>query len=230
MGDGKACAFGDGLTLWELMGKGVITLLLALLCISSRAQSSNVFDALSPGLQQFLNEHPAAGEVLSNVVNGDFANKAVRLVYFHPADQFMGRSHYQVTNNIVVISIGDSAVAADEFIELYFEVKNSEHAGEVQKLLAKILSGTTTRDIFAHQMLQLEFAACQATRDMLSVLKDDDAIVQAPLYKNHSECPDSFEEFIPYLQRIYAGHAGPLENFGRQFDEVQRSRGITNAE
>ena len=212
------------------MRKGLCCIWLVFLCISARAQCSNVFDAMSPGLQQFLNDHPSAGAILSNVVTADFANKAVRLEYFHPVDPFVGRSHYQVSNGVVVISIGDSTMPAEEFIELYFEVKNSEHAEEARKLYANIISGRTTRDIFAHQMLQLEFAASQATRDMLATLKDDDAITQAPLYKNHSECPESFEDFIPYLQRMYAGHPDPLENFGRQFDAVQRSRGITNAE
>jgi len=207
------------------MGKGLISLMLALLCFSSRGQSSNIFNAMSPGLRQFLVGHPAAAAVLSNVIASDFATKPARLNYFSSTDPYASRGSYYLTNGLTVILIGQSQWPADEFIALYFEVKNSENAPQLQGIFTNVQAGNITREIYGYQMLQLEFYACKATRDMLAGLADDPDISAAPLYKTHSGCPDTFDDFLAYLDTLYAGHPGPLENFEKQFDEMQGRRG-----
>ncbi|HEV2455985.1 MAG TPA: hypothetical protein VGY98_17100 [Verrucomicrobiae bacterium] len=177
-----------------------MVLLVALLCISSRAQGTNIYGMLSPKLRQFVASHPELSSSFSNVLSETFSNRAVQLYYYYTDDESMPRaSHYYVSKSSVVIGIRENQQTSDQYICLVFEMLNSNGEKQFYSLTEKAQSGKISRTDFAKGMLRQEFQAVKKVQKLLRDLEHSKTVFsESEYYKGFMECPDTFEGFLNY--------------------------------
>lgn len=199
-----------------MLKKFSLVLLVALSCLLSRAQETNIYSAMSPELKQFFADHPGAAISLSNVLSEAFSNQTVQLYYFYTDDESLPRAvEYSPDEFSVAIGIRENQELSDQCIGLVFEILNSEMNSESEKrfneLTEKALSGKISRTDFAKGMLYPIFQSAKRTQKLLPNFKlSKTEIAKSFYYKPTIECPETFEAFlnkesstVSYFERAY---------------------------
>lgn len=208
------------------MQKKIIILFLSLLlCFSSWAQQTNILSSASPKLRQFLIDHPTASKLLTNTLSEAFSDRTVQLYYFYSDDESVARAvHYYPHESAVVIAIRENQEPSDEFFCLIFEMLNSEGEKRFQRIFKKAASGTMSRTDFANEMLKVEFEAVKRMRDLVGNLKfNDKEIAKSHYYKRFIECPNKFEDFLAYTEKLSSPHQSPAKEYEAQYDLLRKT-------
>ena len=83
-------------------------------------------------------------------------------------------------------------------------------------------SGIISREEYAREKLKVEFEAEKGTRDALLALqlsnKEKAGSVEYDLYV---ECPDKFEDFLPYLKKV-SRHGDVFQAYESLYDSLRK--------
>jgi hypothetical protein len=197
-----------------------------LLSIPSWAQQTNFFTP-SPKLKALLASNPPARTALSNACASAFSGKTVGLYYFYDDTDATRKTYHFYPNTIgeaaVVICIRENQEPWDELIGLLFELLNSKSENHYWDLFEKARAGTIARDEFAMAMLRFEFEGAKATRDLVR----DFHLTKKESQKSHEyglflNCPNDFEGFLAYTQKVSAGH-DPIKEYEAQYDALRKA-------
>jgi hypothetical protein len=182
-----------------------LILLAALLCLSCRAQGTNIYSMMSPKLRQFLADHHRASKSLSEALTEAFTNRTVQLFYFYTDDKSAPRAaHYYPTESSVCIDLCENQEPSDQCICLIFEVLNSEGENEFEKLSEKAQSRAISRGDYAKEMLRQEFQAVKRMKALLQHFRFSKSEIEKSDYYNlFVHCPDSFGGFLSYSKKIF---------------------------
>jgi len=201
-----------------------VALMPMLLCLTGWAQGNRVLGMCSPKLRQFLNKHAEALQVFTNTFNAAFAHRSVEIYYFYSEDKSVpAASHDYLEEGGVRIRIRENQTPPDEFISLLFEVINSESQGHFEELIAKARAGTVSRRDFAEEMLRTEFKAVEKTRALLPNLKfTKREKFDSYGYRQFSNCPEGFKEFLAYTKNVDAPHRDAVEVYESAYDVLRK--------
>lgn len=162
------------------------------------AQQKDLFSVISPKLVRFLSDHRAAFNALKHTQA--LTNRTFRVFYFYSDDENVPKaSHYYEGESNLYIYLRENQTAPDEFLCLFFELKNSENDGRFQKIVDLAKSGEIGRDTFAREIMKTEMQSTIRVRDVLSdfqFTKKD--IKESKYYTKFKNCPDNFDEYLEY--------------------------------
>jgi hypothetical protein len=186
-----------------------ISLLAMLFCVSSWAQSSNVVSEVSPKLNKFLSDNPAAIKILTNAISSVFSNRTARLLYFYSNDksEFEARAFHYYPNVVgqpeITLCVRENQSPLDEFIAILYETLNSKGEPGFTKLSQDAYYGTISREQFAKEVRRYEFEAIKITQAALNTLKFSKKEINGSFYyRRFIECPTEFADFLTYSKKI----------------------------
>jgi hypothetical protein len=192
-----------------------VLLLFICMCDESRGQTG-----VSPKLWEFLTEHPAASQVLSNVISQVFTNRTFQLYYFYSDDESVPRaSHDYISKSEVAIYIRENQQPFDEFIGLLFEALNSTSENKFLELFAQAKSATIPKSEFASAGCKLEFDAVRRARDLLINIKlRKSERNKSHFYKLFMGAPNNF---LVYSKNVSSRHQDIVKEWGMKYDSLQ---------
>jgi hypothetical protein len=205
--------------------------LIVLLNTSSRAQTNQIFNMMSPKLKQFMVSHPETSSTLSNVVLEAFSNRTVILYYYYapPGDESASRAyHYYPGDSSVGLVIRENQIPVDEYFCLIFEMLNSEGEQRFQELKKQAESGAVTKSDFVTGILQQEFKAEMRTRNLFGKFNlSKMEIKDSYFYKELMNEPTNYEEALIYKENQSTNH-GLIEYYGQEYDIIRGSAPQSN--
>lgn len=190
-----------------------------------RGQESALISTVSPKLKQFLEQQPAASQMLTNALHEAFSARAARLYYFYSDSDSSARAfHYYPADSQVVFAVRENQQPLDEFICLIFEVLNSEEEKHFAQLCDGARSGDLSKEAFAQAVLEREFDAYKRTRDLLRKLKvTKRTSAKSYFYGRLTQSPDRFEDFARYLKKV-SPERDPIREYESQYDSLRQTR------
>ena len=209
------------------MLKKIATLLLvAFSCLLCRAGGTNVYSMMSPMLSQFLATHSGASESLSNVLSEAFAGRSVQLFYFYTDDTNVARAyHYYPDESSVGIVIQENQPPSDQCISLIFEMLNSEGEKQYQAFFQEAQAGTISRTNFAIGILRQEFGVVEKMKVLLRQFKlSKTEMAESGYYKKFMACPDTFDGFLSYSQKLWANGSDRMTFYEQQYDHFREEQ------
>ena len=209
------------------MLKKIATLLLvASSCLLCRAQGTNVYGMMSPKLSQFLTTHTGASELLSNVLFEAFAGRSVQLYYFYTDDTNMARAfHYYPDESSVGIVIEENQQPSDQCICLIFEMLNSEREKQFQAFYQEAQAGNISRTNFAIGILRQEFGTVERMKALLHHFDLSKTEMAEPnYYKSFTDCPDTFDGFLSYSQKLWPKGNDRMTFYEQQYDYLRQTQ------
>jgi hypothetical protein len=210
------------------MQKKIIILFLPLmLCVSCWAQQAKILNSnysISPKLRQFIIDHPAASQFLTNAFSEAFSNRTVQLYYFYSDDESIPRAfHYYPDESVVGIGIRENQQPSDEFICLLFEILNSEGEKHFKEICQKAKGGALSKTNFVNEILKVEFEAVKRTRTLildLGLKKKE--ISQSYYYNRLIGCPNKFEDFLSYKKKV-SPQRDQIKEYETEYDSLQKT-------
>jgi hypothetical protein len=205
-----------------------LTLLVVLLCLSSRAQETDIYGMMSPNLRQFLSDHREVANAVSNVlseVSEMFSNRTVQLYYFYSDDKSVARaSHYSPDWYRSVIGIKENQQPGDQCICLIFELLNSEGDKRFGETCQEAVSGKIKRADFAREMLRQEYQAVRKIQKLLQDFKlGKSEFAGSDYYKAFIDCPDTFEAFLNYETSVVS-ERNSFKEYEQEYDTMRKAQ------
>jgi hypothetical protein len=208
------------------MRKRIAILFLVLSCSVCWAQGRNFFDSVSPKLNKFLIDNPAACKVLTNALVNAFATNSLTLYYFYSDDESQARAYHYYPNTAgsasVYIFVRENQTALDEFIALFFETLNTKGQDRFVKLFEKAKAGTISKSEFAKEILKVEFEAMKKAQAVFTSLKfSKKETNKSDLYRVVVECPTEYEEFELHCTKD-SPHRDPIKEYESKYDLLRK--------
>jgi hypothetical protein len=110
---------------------------------------ATLIKVLSPKVREFISRHGEVNQILVDVfMDQPPPNHDMRLYYFYTEDVAAAPAYYYwMGSNHVVIAVSESQKPVDEFIEIIFEMINSERDQKWQQLSQEAAHGRIGRQI-----------------------------------------------------------------------------------
>lgn len=201
-------------------------MVLVLLAVPSRAEETNFF-TVSPKLEALLSRKSAARTALSNACASAFPGRTVGLYYFYSKNEAVPRAYHFYPNTTgqttVVICIRENQDPWDELFTLLFELLNSKGEKQFEDLCEQARAGKIAKDAFPKAVVQVEFEAMKATRNVVRGFHLSGKERKKSLYYSRFlECPDDFDGFLSYTRRM-SHSRDVIKEYEAQYDELRKA-------
>lgn len=219
-----------------LIVAGISTLVLAPLEFHAKAQQTNgiytvqtnILDALSPKLTKFLADNSSIRMTLSNACAAVFPGKRVSLFYFYSRSDSVPRAHHYYPSAVgqadVVICVRENQEPCDELISLLYEILNSRHEEQFQRLFQRARAGTVSKEDFANEIDRAEFQTVKDTRDVVRCFRlSRKERARSHYYSRFVGAPDDYKDLEAYAAKVSPGY--DTKNYYQQQYDVLRKIG-----
>lgn len=188
------------------------------------AQASSLEEQMSTALKALLATNAPSRKALDKVISELPTGTELRLTYFRSASESEPLSTHGYFPSGIIVSLRADQQPWDEFICLYFEIANSLSRKRFEALVDEAKSGAIARDKFPIEGLRIEFAAVKRTRDVIKSLSiSTDEQLASYSYTRLSGCPDNFDDFLAYRQRV-SPKRDPIGFYKELYDKLQRKQ------
>lgn len=190
------------------------------------AQQSSLESRMSPKLQQFMKDHPAASASLRSSFFGTFSNRTVWVFYFYAGDDSEARAFHFYPNTIglpeVVICVCENQQPVDQFITMLFETLNARGEKRFGELVDEATAGSIPKAEFVREILRQEFEATKRTRELVLAIRFSRKEKSAShYYRIYAECPTTFDGFVSYTKRV-SGKRDVIKEYEAKYDSLRQ--------
>jgi hypothetical protein len=198
------------------------------LCCSAAAQEVKILDMLSPNLKGFLTDNPKAFQLLTNSYRETFSNRTMQVFYFYTDDKSKAQAyHYYPSESSVGIAVCENQSVLDQYLGLVFEIMNSEGEKAFLETYRRAALAEISKSEFRDEILKTEFkAVIKLQRSIRTFDFKKKEISESSYYKEFSECPDDFAEFVAY-SKTNSTNRDPIRELEATYDSLQKKSNST---